>query len=447
MATTPSTRYARTREGSYLAYQVIGEGQTDLVVVLNGGMALDLVWEEAPIAAFLSRLATFSRVIAFDPLGFGSSGRVDPARVPALQTWMDTIAAVMDAAGSARSGILAWSEPTQSALMFAATYPDRVTHLVLASAYARYLRNDQCPWGMPDDAFESYMRQLRLLWGTGEITSYLAPSLITDEHALHRWARIERLSGSPDVAAVPQAFLESDITEVLPLIQAPTLLISRLDNPHVRPEHGRFLAERIATARLLEVPGADDLLPAGASSGLLDEIEEFVTGVRPSPVFERQLASVLFTDIVGSTQKAAELGDRAWRETLDQFDSATRSLLDRYRGAFVNWTGDGTLATFDGPARAIECARAIGDAVAGLGLEIRAGIHTGEIERRGENVAGMGVHIAARVAALAGAREVLVSRTVTDLVVGSGFAFEDRGEHELKGVPGTWQLYAVGAGA
>lgn len=443
----PATGYARTSEGAYLAYQVVGQGRMDVVVLLNGGMALDLIWDEPPLAAFLSRLASFSRVIAFDPRGFGSSGRVDPHRVPAIQTWMDDIAAVMDAAESTRAGIVTWTEPALAAMLFAATYPDRVASLVLANAYARYLRSDQCPWGMPADAFSAYVQSLRDLWGSGEITRFLAPSLVPDEAARLRWARIERLSGAPDVAAVPQAFMESDVTDVLPLIQAPTLVISRRDNPHVRPEHGRYLARRIPGARLVEKPGADGLLPSGATPELLDEIEEFLTGDRPTPVLERQLASVLFTDIVSSTQQAAALGDRAWRLALDQFDAVTRRSLERYRGIFVKSTGDGTLATFDGPARAIECARDIALAVAALGLEIRAGIHTGEIERRGDDVAGMAVHISARVAALAGAGEVLVSRTVTDLVAGSGIVFQDRGEHELKGVPGSWSLYAVEANA
>jgi class 3 adenylate cyclase len=425
---------------------VIGEGPTDLVVALNGGLAVDLILDEPPIAAFFARLASFSRVITFDPRGFGSSGRVDPDRVPAIQTWMDDLAAVMDAAGSKRASILTWSEPALAAMLFAATYPDRVANLVLANAYASYLRSEECPWGMPADTHANYMELLRESWGTGEITRYLAPSLITDEDALARWAKIERLSGTPDVAAVPAAFARSNVTEVLPLIQAPTLVITRLHNPHVRPEHCRYLARHIPGARLLEVSGADDLLPSGASAELLDEIEEFVTGIRPVPVLERQLASVLFTDIVASTRQAATLGDREWRDSLDRFDAVTTSQLGRYRGVFVKSMGDGTLATFDGPARAIECARSIADGVGGLGPEIRAGIHTGEIERRGDDVAGMGVHIAARVAALARPGEVLVSRTVTDLVAGSGIAFEDRGEHELKGVPGSWQLYAVGAG-
>jgi class 3 adenylate cyclase len=240
--------------------------------------------------------------------------------------------------------------------------------------------------------------------------------------------------------------MESDITEVLPLIQAPTLLINRLHNSHIRPEHGRYLAERLPHARLLEVPDADVLLPGTAAPELLDEIEEFLTGVRPAPVVERQLASVLFTDIVSSTTQAARMGDRAWRDALDEFDGVTRRSLDRYRGVFIKSMGDGTLATFDGPARAIECARDIANGVGALGLEIRAGLHTGEIERRGEDVAGLAVHIAARIAALAAGGEVLVSRTVTDLVAGSGIGFEDRGEHDLKGVPGSWHLYAVKGG-
>ena len=217
----------------------------DLVVLLNGGLPIDLVRDEPPIAGFLARLATFSRVITFDPRGFGSSGRVDPDRVPAIQTWMDDLGTVMKAAGSDRASILSWTEPSLAVMLFAATYPDRVANLVLANAYARYLRNDECPWGMPAETFADYVQLLRDLWGTGEITRYLAPSLVTSEEARQRWARIERLSGTPDVAAVPQAFMESDITQVLPLIQAPTLLIARLENPHVRAEHSRDLAQRI----------------------------------------------------------------------------------------------------------------------------------------------------------------------------------------------------------
>jgi len=415
----------------------------DLVIPLNGGMALDMLWDEPQIAAFLTRLTSFSRVVMFDPRGFGSSGRVDPDRVPAIQTWMDDIGTVMDAAGIPRANVMAWSEPALAVLLFAATHPGRVTNIVVANAFARYLRNDECPWGMPPDTFAIYMHRLREYWGNGRISRRLAPSLVPNDDAMRRWARIERLSGPPDIYVVPQAFMHSDITGVLQFVQAPTLVIARTDNPHVRPEHGRYLAQHIPHARLLELPGADSVLPSGASPQLLDEIEEFLTGVRPTPALERQLATVLFTDIVSSTERAASVGDRVWRDSLDAFEAMTRQMLERYRGIFVKSTGDGTLATFDGPARAIECARHVAVGAGVLGLEIRAGLHTGEIERRGDDVAGMGVHIAARVAALAGADEVLVSRTVTDLVAGSGIAFTDRGEHELKGVPGTWQLYAV----
>lgn len=443
MPPQPSTQYARSGEGAYLAYQVVGDGPADLVIPLNGGMALDLLWDEPQIAAFLTRLTSFRRVIMFDPRGFGSSGRVDPWRVPAIQTWMDDIATVMDAAGSARADLMASGEPPLAVMLFAATHPNRVSNLVVANAFARFLRNDECPWGMPPETFAIYMQRLRDFWGTGRITRRLAPSLVPNEEAQQRWAKIERLSGPPDIAVVPQAYMESDITDVLPLIQAPTLVIARIDNPHVRPEHGRYLARHIPHARLLELPGADTMLPSGASPQVLDEIEEFLTGVRPAPALERQLATVLFTDIVSSTERAASVGDRAWRDSLDAFEAMTRQTLERYRGIFVKSTGDGTLATFDGPARAIECARHVAGGAGALGLQIRAGLHTGEIERRGDDVAGMGVHIAARVAALAGAGEVLVSRTVTDLVAGSGIAFADQGEHELKGVPGTWHLYAV----
>jgi class 3 adenylate cyclase len=441
----PSTRYARSTEGDYLAYQVAGSGPIDTVVALTGGLCADLIWDEPPIAAILTRLASFGRVITFDARGFGSSGRVDPNEVPAVQTWMDDIVAVMDAAQCTRGTLLGWAETALALMLFAATHPERAERLVLANPYARFLRSDECPWGMPADVFEDYLDLYRAGWGTGAVTAFLAPSLVTTTEARERWGRNERLAGTPE-PNVPRAFMESDVTHVLPSIQAPTLVISCLDNQHVRREHGRFVAERIAGARLLEVAGADTPLLASCSDETLDAIQEFVTGVRPAAVSERQLATVLFTDIVSSTERAASLGDSAWSDALDRFEAVTRRELGQYRGVYVKSTGDGTLATFDGPARAIGCARAIGAGVGELGLELRAGLHTGEIERRDDDVAGLAVHIAARVASLAGAGEVLVSRTVTDLVAGSGIAFTDRGEHELKGVPGQWRLYVVDEG-
>jgi class 3 adenylate cyclase len=443
MVRAPETQYVPVSEGGYLAYQVVGAGPVDVVLPMNGGFAIDLVWEEPTIATSLRRLATFSRVIAFDPRGFGSSGRVDPQRVPAIQTWMDDIRTVMDAAASEQACLLSWSLSALSVMLFAATYPRRVSSVVAVNAFARFLRNDECTWGMPNDQFPVYLSAIEKAWGTGEVTRVLAPSLIRSEDALHRWARVERLSATPDMVVIPRAFMESDATSVLSAIQAPALLISRQADRYIRPEHSRYLADRIYGARLVELEGNDDFIFAGNTGEVLDEIEAFLTGVRPTPVLERVLATVVFTDIVGSTEHAERLGDRIWKETLTNYDEVVQRELERFRGLYIKSTGDGTLATFDGPARAIEATRAIREAVKVFGIEIRAGLHTGEIEVRGDDVAGMAVHIAARVSGHAVGGEVLVSRTVTDLVAGSGINFEDRGDHQLKGLPEAWRLFAV----
>lgn len=442
---TPDTCYARTTEGAYLAYQILGNGPMDLVFPLNGGVLIDLMWEDPSISSFMRRLASFSRVITFDPRGFGSSGHLDPQNVPAVQTWMDDIGTVMAAADSPRAAIMAFGESGLAAMLFAATYPQRTMSLVLVNCYARYQRSEASPWAMPPQAIPAYVEAMRNRWGTGDITQVIAPSFVSSVEAKRRWGRIERLSATPDSAAIPRAFWESDVTDVLASIQTPTVVISRAGDHHVRCEHSRHLASRIKGARLVELQGDDHWPFAGQSEDILDAVEELMTGIRPSGVLDRVLATVMFTDIVGSTAKAAEIGDRRWRDTLDDYDALTRRELDRFRGRYVNTTGDGALAVFDGPARAVECARSLVEAVRSLGFNIRAGLHTGEIESRGDGVAGVAVHIAARVSALAGAGEVLVSRTVTDLVVGSGIEFDDRGERELKGVPGTWRLFAVRA--
>jgi class 3 adenylate cyclase len=441
----PGTSYARTAEAAYLAYQVVGNGPIDLVLAVNGGFAIDMMREEPAIATSLGRLASFSRLITFDPRGFGSSTRVDPERVPAVQTWMDDLGTVMDAVPSEEAALLSWAECTQAIMLFAATYPERVTSLVLVNPYARYLRNDECPWGMPARLFPAYIEWIKEAWGTGGVTEGLAPAMVRTAEARRRWARAERLSATPDSIAIPRAFMESDLTQVLSAIQAPTLVISRRGDRHVRPEHSRYIARRIKDAKLVELSGDDTFPFAGRADEILDEVQEFITGTRPAPVLDRFLATILFTDIVRSTEQASEVGDRLWRESLNRYDELVDRHLERFRGRYVKATGDGTLATFDGPARAIECARAIAEDVRALGFDIRAGLHTGEIEARGEDVAGVGVHIAARVSALAGAGEVLVSRTVADLVAGSGIEFEDRGDHQLKGVPGAWRLFSVKA--
>ncbi len=439
-----STRYTRTAEGIYLAYQVSGDGPIDLVVPITGSAAIEVIWEEPAVSAFISRLASFSRLITFDPRGFGSSGRLDAGALPAVQAWKDDIATVMDAVGSERAAFLAWGESTGATMFFAATYPERVARLVLINAYARYIRNDQSPWGLPADLVPSFASTIQELWGTGACTAVLAPSMIQSDEARQRWGRIERLTASPDVlAASTRAVMESDVTSALPSVQAQTLVMSRRGDRHIPYEHGRDIASRIPDARFVELAGDDHSPFAGRTDELLDEIEEFLTGTQLTPVLDRVLVTVLFTDIVGSTQHVAQIGDRLWRESLNRYDNSVQRQLDRFRGRLIKTTGDGTLATFDGPARAIECARAITEAVREFGLNIRSGLHTGEIETRGQDVSGMAVHIAARVSALAVAGEVLVSRTVTDLVAGSGIEFENRGEHQLRGVPGSWQLFSV----
>jgi class 3 adenylate cyclase len=441
----PTTAYARTAEGEFLAYQVFGDGPVDLVLPMNGGFAVDLIWEEPAIVSGLNRLASFSRVITFDPRGFGSSAGIDPKRIPAVQTWMDDLGTVMDAVNSEKAALVSWSECTPAVMLFAATYPQRVTSLVLVNAYARFLRGGEYPWGLPPDRLPAYVEMIQAAWGTGGVTETLAPSLVRNDEARRRWARAERLSATPDRVAIPRAFMESDVTDVLSAVQAPTLLISRRGDRHVRPEHSRYLASQIAGAKLIELSGEDNFLFSGRAEEILDVAQEFITGTRPGPELDRVLATVLFTDIVGSTVTAVELGDQRWNELLTLHHEAVRTELERFRGREVDTTGDGFLALFDGPARAIQCGLAIRDKLQSFGIDIRAGLHTGEIVSAGDDVRGIAVHIGARVAALADRAEVLVSRTVVDLVAGSGIPFIDRGEHELKGVPGSWKLFAVDA--
>jgi len=441
----PETYYVETPEGAYLAYQTFGQGSLDLLLPMNGGFAVDLAWEEPVISASLRHLASFTRVITFDVRGFGSSGPVDPTSVPAVQAWMDDLGTVMTAADCDRAAVFAWGEGTTAAMLFAATFPERVSSLVLVNAYARYVRSDDCPWGMPEHVLKRYGALMRDFWGTGSITETVAPSLIQSEEDRRRWARMERLSASPDVASgMSLAVLRSDVTGVLSAIRAPTLVISRSGDRHVRHEHGSYVAARIPGATWIELSGDDHVPLAADVDRLLNEAQDFITGSRLVPLLDRVLATVLFTDIVDSTGHASRLGDRRWREALNRYDEMVFRHLERFRGRLVKSTGDGTLATFDGPARAVECARSIAhDVKSELGFNIRAGIHTGEVETRGGDVAGMAVHIAARVAELAEADQIVTSSTVKDLVVGSGIEFEVREESELKGVPGSWRLFAV----
>lgn len=433
------TRYAKSGD-VHVAYQVAGDGPIDVVLVPGFVSHLETIWEP-PLDAFVERLASFSRLILFDKRGTGMS---DPTvGVATLEERMDDVRAVMDAAGSEQAALFGVSEGGPMSLLFAATYPERTRALVLYGAIPRWLRAPNYPPGLPEAAHERVVDVLEAGWGTGVGLEGFAPSRADDEGFRAGWARLERLGASPGaMQRIMEMMKDIDVRHVLPTVSVPTLVLHRRDERVVPVEAARYIAERIEGARLIELPG-EDHIPFVDPDQILDPVEEFLTGQRPEPRVDRALATVLFTDIVGSTERTAEVGDRRWRELLDAHDRAIRAELDRHRGREVNTTGDGFLATFDGPARAIRCAAAIREAARRVGLEVRAGLHTGELEVRNGDVTGIAVDIGARVAGLAEPGEVLVSRTVTDLVAGSGLAFADRGEHELKGVPGHWGLYAV----
>lgn len=443
----PETRFAETADGVHIAYQVWGEGPVDLVVVREPESPVDLIWEEPSLVPILERLGGFSRNIWIDTRGYGSSDALTLSAMPNLDAWNDDIGAVMDAVGSNRTALAGFCDAGCAAMFFAASFPERISALILFNAFARFVRAPGYPCGLPPEKTNRYLDAFREEWGTPAVLDLVAPSMKHDQRWSRWFLRGQRLSASSEdaVALFRDVVMETNVHDVLPSIQAPTLILHRRDNAHARVEHGRYLAEHIPGAVYRELPGADHVFFAGDADASVDEIEEFVTGVRPVAPTERVLATVLFTDIVGSSRRAAEMGDRAWRTVLDAHDAIIRAHLERYRGREIKTTGDGVLATFDGPARAIRCACAIRDAITSLGLEVRSGLHTGEIELRGDDVAGIAVVTAQRVSALAGPNDVLVSRTVVDLVAGSGIEFDDRGERELKGVPGTWRLLAVRA--
>ena len=439
----PETRYAKSGEVS-IAYQVIGDGPLDLVLVMGWVSNLDYYWEEPSFARFLRRLGSFSRLILFDKRGTGLSDRVPLSDLPTLEQRMDDVRAVMDAVGSERAALMGISEGAPMCLLFAATYPERTSGVIVIGGYARRAWAEDYPFGVSDEEYEAFLEQIREGWGGPVGIDVRAPSLAGDERFRTWWATYLRMSASPGAAhALTKMNGPIDVRPVLPIVTAPTLVLHRTGDRSLPVEGARYMAERISGAKLVELPGDDHLPYVGDQDAILDEVEEFLTGSRASPVPDRILATVLFTDIVGSTQQAVELGDRRWSDLLQDHNSRIRAQLGRYRGREIDTAGDGFLASFDGPARAIQCALAIVATVRDLGVEIRAGIHTGECEIVGDSLGGIAVHIGARVSALAGAGEVLVSQTVKDLVAGSGLAFQDRGEHELKGVPGEWRLYAV----
>jgi class 3 adenylate cyclase len=432
----PETCYALSGDVN-IAYQVQGDGPADIIVVPGLISHVEFLHELRGYTAFIRRLSTFARVVTFDKRGQGLSDRVSGA--PSLEQRMDDVRAVMESIGSTQATLLGISEGCAMSVMFAATYPERVSRLILFGGYDR--RHD-----LPGDG-ERRAMQIMKSWGTGAMINRVAPSLATDPAAVTQFAKYERLAASP--GAIKQFVLLNaliDVSSLLASVRAPTLVLHRHGDMQIPVEHGRDLAARIPGARFIEYPGNDHTPYFGSDhEELLGDIEEFMTGHRDSSPgdIDRVLATVLFTDIVDSTRRAAETGDRAWRKLLDSHDELALQVVEKHRGTLIKSTGDGILATFDGPARGVRCALALGTATRQIGLPIRAGLHTGEIEIRGRDIGGIAVHAASRVMAQSQPDEVLVSRVVTDLVAGAGLTFAGRGSHELKGFPGRWDLFAA----
>jgi pimeloyl-ACP methyl ester carboxylesterase len=442
----PETRYAKTADGIHVAYQVVGAGPVDMVFVMGWASNIEAMWDDPDFARFLTRLASFSRLILFDKRGVGLSDRVPDDRLPSLETRMDDVRAVMDAAGSERAVVFGVSEGGPMSILFAATYPARTIALVLYGTVADFTARQQ---DYKED-FPAYLERLEREWGTPElarkeIRDWAAPGHEDDERLVRWFASYLRKAASPGaVVALERMNRQINVSHALPAIHVPTLVLVRTGDVDFDIAHVREMAGRISGAELVEYPGTAHLPWVGEFERMLDEIERFVSALgEVEAELDRVLATVLFTDIVGSTEKAASMGDRAWKELLEDHHARVRGQLARFAGVEIDTAGDGFFATFDGPARAVRCARSIAQAVSSLGIEVRAGVHTGEVQTIDGKVGGMGVVIGARIGSLAGPSEVLVSSTVKDLVAGSGLAFEDAGEHDLKGVPDRWRLYRV----
>jgi class 3 adenylate cyclase len=443
----PQTRYAQSGDVN-IAYQVIGKGPVDLVFVMGWVSNIDEFWTEPSFARFLSQLASFSRLIVFDKRGTGLSDRVHESQLPTLEQRMDDVRAVMDAAGSKKAALLGISEGGPMCALFAATYPERTEALMMFGAYPRARDAPDYVWGRTAEWVKGWTEDLRTGWGSRPVgLEGRVPSRLHDERFREWWTHYLVRSASPSaVLALTRMNMEIDVRHVLPAIRVPTLIMHRVGDRALDVRGSRYMAERIPRAKYLEYPG-DDHLPWTTDDveAILGDIEQFVTGARHAPEADRVLATVMFADIVDSTQRAAALGDRAWRNQLQEFYELVREQLGRYRGREIDTAGDGYFATFDGPARGVRCAQTIAKEVSRLGLTIRAGLHTGEVEVLGDKVSGIAVHIGARVASHAAPGEVVVSNTVKDLVAGSGLQFEDRGVRPLKGVPGEWRLYCAAA--
>ena len=432
--------------GGYVAYQVFGDGPGNVVFITNWVTNLDTMWDEPSLAAFLKRLASFSRVLCFDKRGSGVSDPISLDAPPTLEQWMDDAVAALDAAGMTEVSVIGDTEGGLMAMLLAATYPERVNALVLVNSFARWERADDYPIGMPAETTAKLVERWEQNWGiTAEILGLTAPSLTDDERARRWFTRYQRLAMPPGAAVATYRWVLSlDVRAVLPSISAPTLVLHRRDARHHRIAFGRHLAERIPGASLVELDGADTFpFQAGDTDALLSSIEVFLTGTEHRPPPSRKLATVLISDVVGSTALASELGDARWRQLLQEHDAISRRALARFRGDEVVHTGDGLVATFDGPTRAVTCAQFMVDALSDIGLTVRIGLHTGEIETGPEGTRGLAIHIAARVVAVATEGAIVVSRTVKELVFGSDIVFADLGERELRGVPGTWALSQV----
>src|SRR5262245_7065378 len=442
MASMPDTRYAKNGD-VHIAYQVIGTAPRDLVLALGFATHVEVLWELPAYARFIERLTSFARVIVFDKRGMGLSDR--PSVLTTFEEQLDDLRAVLDATGAERPAILGWNEGGPMALLFAATYPERTGGLVLLSSYAKATRSADYPFGFTAEIHDLIASRFASEWGRRVVfASTQAPSLARHE-GFRQWLwRLQRYSMSPGAAvAWYRMTTEIDIRRVLPVIRVPTLILHRTGDVVMDPGASRYMAARIASARHVELDGNDNLPLAGNVDAIVDEVEEFLTGVRPAPVQDRVLATVMMTDIVGATATAVRLGDRGWRDLLEAHHAAVRAELARFGGREVDTAGDGFLATFDGPARAIRCAGAITARLRSLGLEVRIGLHAGECELIAGKMGGVAVHIGARVATHAQPGEVLVTSTVKDLVVGAGFRFVERGVATLKGVPEEWRLFAV----
>jgi class 3 adenylate cyclase len=433
----PETRYALSGDVS-IAYQTMGAGPLDIILVPGVVSHIEFLHELPGYTAFLRRLSSFARVVTFDKRGQGLSDRMSGA--PSLEQRMDDVRAVMDAIDARRAVLLGFSEGCPMSVLFAATYPDRVSHLILIGGFARAADR------MSADAWEANITQRVKNWGSGEMVKAVVPSQAPDQNTVAQFAKFERLSSSPGAfRTILSLNRQIDVTSILPTVRVPSLVLHRRTDAVVAVALGRKLAEQIPGARYIEYTDGDHAFWTGDTETLLGDIEEFVTGHRESTTIdlERVLATVLFTDIVDATRSAAQMGDQRWRQLLDSHDHLARQMVEKHRGTLIKSTGDGILATFDGPGRAVRCALVFGTAAQQIGLPLRAGLHTGEIELRGRDIGGIAVHAAARVMAHSDSNEVLVSRVVTDLVAGAGLKFSERGSYELKGLPGRWDLFAA----